>query len=282
MTVCTTEKTSDRSIINDQLFEQMVRLIYDLSGIVIRDGKQAMLSARINKRIRALSLQNFEQYLQYIENDASGDEITQMLDMVSTNVTSFFREPHHFDLLADLVRDTAKQGVRQMRFWSAASSSGPEPYSMAITIDQLLGSTTTDWRILATDISTRMLERCHLGQYPENDLRSISADLRDKYFKPTGNHGVRQATTRLREKLTIARLNLSIPPFPMKGPMDAVFCRNVMIYFDQAVRERLVTEVRRLLRPGGLFCIGHAENLSAAASVGFVRIGPSAYQRTGT
>lgn len=280
MPVCIAEQPVAPGLISAELFAKLAALIYDISGIVIRDGKQAMLSSRINKRIRALKLGGFQEYVQYLQEDATGDEITHMLDAVSTNVTSFFRESHHFDLLAKLVHGARERGARQLRFWSAASSSGQEPYSMAMTIDRILAGASVDWKILATDISTRMLNRCDRGRYTVNELKSVDLRMLDRYFKPTEDRDMRQVTPALRRHLTIARLNLSVPPFPMKGPLDAVFCRNVMIYFDQPVRERLVAEVRRLLRPGGLFCLGHAENLSATGISGFVRIGASAYRRT--
>ncbi len=262
------------------LFKRFCSIAYDRAGIHLQDGKQALVAARVAKRMRVLGVATEQQYLDYLEGDQTGAELVGFLDAISTNFTSFFREPEHFDLLADLVQRRAAQGRRTLRFWSAASSTGQEPYSMAMTVAESLQSTAVDWRLLATDISTRVLDQAKAAVYEQTALANVPRGMRARYFvavEPAqkGSETLQVHPT-LRSRVVFKRLNLSQPPFPMQGPLDAVFCRNVMIYFDQAVRQRLVAEIERLLAPDGLLCIGHAETLTGLTT-GFRALSPSVY-----
>ncbi len=266
---------------NAQMFRQFADITYERAGIRLSEGKASLVSARIAKRIRALGLAGDREYLEYLLADTSGEELVQFLDVISTNFTSFLREPDHFDLLAAHLRARADEGRRELRIWSAASSTGEEPYSLAITALDALEGTSTTVRILATDISTRVLETARAGVYETERIEKLTRAQRAKYFeRQPGAPGRETWVVRpeVRRLLVFQRLNLSQPPFPMKGPFDAVFCRNVMIYFDAPVRERLVREIERLLGPGDPLMIGHAETLTGLRT-GLVAQKPSVYRR---
>lgn len=241
-------------------FERFRSLIYDTCGIVLQDNKQALVAARIGRRMRALALGSAKEYLQVVLADGSGQELIYLVDAISTNVTSFMREPDHFQLLAQLAREWSTAGARRLRFWSAACSSGEEPYSMAMTLHAALGDS-LDVSILATDISTRVLQQCAAGRYGRRKLDSLPPEWRQAYVQGHGQDACEVAPA-LRRWVVPRRLNLARPPFPMHGPLDAVFCRNVMIYFDKDVRQRLLAEIARLLKPGGYLFVGHAESLA--------------------
>lgn len=261
-----------------EVFNEFRRIVYDVSGINLGAGKQALVSARIAKRMRALKIDTHRRFLQHVTEDATGGEIVHLIDAISTNVTSFFREPGHFELVGDQVKKWLAEGQTRFRFWSAASSTGEEPYSLAITLQEAAAGTNADTKILATDISTRVLQTSRDGCYNSDKVCNVPAQLRDKYFERIGQNGSTRYSVKslLRQMTVFQRLNLSKPPFPMRGPFDMVLCRNVMIYFDNSVRERLLREIHRLLRPGGFLLVGHAESLTGMLSP-FKIVRPSVY-----
>jgi len=263
---------------NPDIFEAFREIVYDRSGIHLREGKEALVSARVGKRMRALGLTDYGQYLRRIKEDETGEEIVQLLDAISTNVTSFFREPEHFDFLAARLGEWYAAGQRRFRLWSAACSSGEEPYSLAMTMREAFPENGVDARILATDISTRVLERSLPGCYRADKVEPVPPEKRDRYFERQGRgeETVFQVREGLRKPVLFRRLNLSQPPFPMRGPLDVIFCRNVMIYFDNLVRKRLLDEMYRLLKPGGYLMVGHAESLTGMMSE-FKVVKPSIY-----
>jgi chemotaxis protein methyltransferase CheR len=259
-------------------FEQFCRIVYEKSGIAINANKIALVTARVGKRMRELGLADDRDYLKLVLDDPDGEEIVHLLDVISTNVTSFFRENAHFDFFADAVCQWYGQGQRRFRFWSAAASTGEEPYSLAMTLLEKMGAGTVDMKILATDISTRALARCTEGVYSKQKLAGIPQPLVNRFFKlkQEGKRDIFEVRNELRTIVAFTRLNLSKPPFPMQGPMDAIFCRNVMIYFDNAVRKKLLSECYRLLKPDGYLFVGHAESLTGLLS-GFKAVMPSVY-----
>ncbi|MBN2308070.1 MAG: methyltransferase domain-containing protein [Candidatus Hydrogenedentes bacterium] len=259
-------------------FESFRKLVYERSGIALGDQKEALVSARVGKRIRALGLADPADYLAYVKADKSGQEVVQLIDAISTNVTSFFREPDHFDFLRQVMTQWAEEGQRRFRLWSAASSTGEEPYSIAMTLLESVDARTTDVKLLATDISTRVLEKCLVGQYDKEKMKTVIPSLLDRYFdRVPGVAPPRYSAKRcLRDLIVFKRLNLSSHPFPMSGPLDVVFCRNVMIYFDNDLRNKLLAEVYRLLKPGGYLMVGHAESLTGIKSQ-FRTVRPSVY-----
>jgi chemotaxis protein methyltransferase CheR len=261
------------------VFRALRDLAYQQAGIRLGDEKEALVAARVGKRLRALRLPDEDAYLELLQREPGGQELVEFLDVISTNFTHFFREAEHFDRLRDAVVRWREQGQRRFRVWSAASSSGEEPYTVALVLDQLL-SAEVDWRILATDISTRVLGLARAGQYVEHQLQAVPKAVLKTSFTRIAAKGeaAYQVCEAVRSHVAFARLNLSQPPFPMQGPFDVIFCRNVMIYFDTPVRQTLIGEIERLLRPGGLLMIGHAESLSAV-STGLKTVAPSVYQR---
>jgi chemotaxis protein methyltransferase CheR len=247
------------------IFRRFCAIAYEKAGITLGDSKEALVEARVGKRMRALGIASEKEYLVLLERDPSGEEIVQFLDVISTNHTSFFREPDHFEFMRSVLADWRREGMRKLRVWSAASSTGEEPYTIAFTIADALESADNagvDWRILATDISTKVLAKAEAGIFADAKLTGLARGELNRFFErgPEKNeHTVRPA---MRTKIAFRRLNLITPPYPMRGPFDIIFCRNVMIYFDQAVRQKVISGMERLLRPGGYLLIGHAEALS--------------------
>lgn len=260
------------------VFEKFRNIVYEKSGIFLREGKESLVCARVGKRMRDLELDEHRDYLEYLTKDQTGEEMVHLLDAISTNVTSFFREPNHFDFLGEVVSRWIAQGQSRFRFWSAACSSGEEPYSMAMALAETLqtAGSPVDVKILATDISTRMLEKSRQGTYDEERIKTVPAALRGRYLERHRDNGSYAVKETLRRLIVFKRLNLSDPPFPLTGPLDIVFCRNVMIYFDNTVRKRLLDELHRLLKPGGYLMVGHAESLTGLLS-DFKIVCPSIY-----
>ncbi len=261
-------------------FDKFRKIVYDKSGISLRPGKDALVRARVGKRMRKLDISDHRKYLRYLLGDTSGTELVHLIDAISTNVTSFFREAHHFEFLTQAFKGWLAAGQSRFRFWSAASSTGEEPYSLAMTLLEAIDGHHGDLRILATDISTRVLDVCRAGVYDEKKLDTVPRLLRARYFenRPSdGSEGCRVKDI-LKRVLVFERINLSAPPYPMRGPLDTIFCRNVMIYFDRPVREKFLAEAHRLLKPGGYLMVGHSENLTGLTH-GFQVVKPSIYSK---
>ncbi len=251
-----------------RLFDKLRAIIYEKSGISLHDGKEALVSARLGKRMRLLGLQDYREYVDRVSRDENGTETVGLIDAISTNVTSFFREPVHFEVLGRLMSDWLKEGKKRFRFWSAACSSGEEPYSIAMTLLDVVKDQPVDLRILATDISTLALEKGKKGTYDDQRMSPVPPHLKTRFFDRRKPGGAVQyaASEALRKPILFRRLNLAAPPFPMNGPMDAIFCRNVLIYFDHETRKKLLDESHRLLKRGGYLMVGHAESLTGMIS----------------
>lgn len=261
-----------------RVFERLRAIIYEKSGIALHEGKEALVCARLRKRMRVLGIQDYREYLRRVSNDKGGEETTGLIDAISTNVTSFFREPVHFEFLGGAMGEWLAAGQTRFRFWSAACSTGEEPYSLAMTLLEVANGQAIDMRILATDISTQAIDKAVRGSYDEQKIGPVPPQLKNRYFDrradPKGaSYTVKGALAR---PVLFRRLNLSAVPFPMSGPMDAIFCRNVLIYFDQATRKRLLDEMHRLLKRGGFLMVGHAESLTGMIS-DFKPVRPSIY-----
>jgi chemotaxis protein methyltransferase CheR len=261
-------------------FRRFRSLIYRLSGIALGESKEGLVRSRVSKRMRSLGLQDYDDYLEHLMADSSGEEIIHLLDVISTNVTSFFREESHFPMLSQAVRSWTSENRSRLRFWSAACSTGEEPYSMGMTALESLEGRPVDLKILATDLSTRALERARAGVYSLERTEGVPLDLRSRYFQRESKGAPAQRVrAALRTTVSFARLNLAEVPFPMSGPFDVVFCRNVMIYFDAEVRRRLLREIHRLLRPGGMLFVGHSESLTGMTT-GFKALVASVYVKS--
>lgn len=259
-------------------FAEISGLVYSLCGIRLEAGKEGLVKSRLVKRLNALELGNFDEYIDFIQRDSSGTELVSMIDSISTNKTSFFRENQHFDFVAAHVLPHVTGSSRPLRIWSAGCSSGEEPFSIAILLaDKLPAAVRRDIRILATDISTRMLTEARAAVYDEDVVRDVPPLLLQKHFRCVELHPPRQFQVNddLRAMVRFARLNL-LDDWPMSGPFDLIFCRNVMIYFDRPTRERLVNRFWNLLTPGGHLLVGHAESLTGLTTR-FSYVQPAVY-----
>lgn len=247
-------------------FEQYRRLIHRHVGIALGADKQALLSSRIRVRMLELRLPSPEAYLQKIEADTSGRELVLLLDSITTNHTFFFREAGHLSTMTALLKPRIENGQKRLRIWSAACSSGEEPYTLGMTLISLIEdcrAVNIDCKILATDISTKVLAKAHAGVYSADRLSFVPQVLRDRFFRKVSGGGGKQyqVTDELRRMITFRRLNLTAERFPLQGPFDAIFCRNVMIYFDEATRAQLVGQLSRLLSPDSLLFVGMTETV---------------------
>lgn len=241
-------------------FEQFRTLIYRESGIVFKDDKVALLENRIQKRMRDLKLGSPRAYFQIVETDLSGAELTTLLDSVSTNVTFFYREPSHFDTLRNVVTSWKEQGLSSLRVWCAAASSGEEPYTIAFTILDTIDPGKVAFKLLGTDISTRVLQKADQGMYSTQEIEKVPGAVRTKYLVPLPN-GQYRVHERARQHVLFRTMNLTKHPYPIKGQVDIIFCRNVMIYFDKETRQGILTDFARLVRPGGYLFLSHSEGL---------------------
>jgi chemotaxis protein methyltransferase CheR len=274
-----TAKSTSTGMMDKSVFKAFAMLVYDKAGISLGESKEALVSSRVAKRMRTLGIEqgDYKTYLKQIEDDRTGEELVHFLDAISTNVTSFFRENHHFGFMAEVLSKWLAKGQKSFRIWSAACSSGEEPYSAAITFLEVCGKS-ADLKILATDISTKVLDKALKGIYEDDKVKTVPPVLRSRYFTKVnnGSSNLFEVVPALKQMVVFKRLNLSTPPFPMRGPLDIVFCRNVMIYFDNAVRTQLLSEIYRLLKPGGYLFVGHAESLTGIVS-DFKVVKPATY-----
>jgi chemotaxis protein methyltransferase CheR len=255
--------------VDPALFDTFCDLAYQKAGIHLTADKATMVSARLGRRLRALGLRTEEQYRDLLCGRGGEGELVHFLDAISTNHTYFFREHAHFEHVAREAERWLREGRRRFRFWSAGTASGEEAYTLAMVLEEAFAGADVDYRILATDISTRALSVAREGVYGEAQAARIPRRLREQYFtraRDAEGKVTFRALPALRGRIVFARLNLARPPFPMTGPIDVVLCRNVMLYFDRRVKEALIGEVERVLGPGGLLFIGDAETLRGIAS----------------
>lgn len=254
--------------LNQREFDQLSRLVYEKSGINLHEGKQELVRARLSKRLRETGLNTFQAYYDFVLREDTGQELVALLDSISTNLTSFFREPAHFDYLRQeiLPRMVERQGMgsRRLWVWCAGCSSGEEPYTIALCLLEGLPSLTGwDVKIVATDISTRTLETAQAGIYKADRVSTVPRELLSRYFQ----RGVKEWAGHYRVKPEVRRLvdfrraNLLEGP-PVAGQFEVIFCRNVMIYFDASTQERVIGIFRNHLLPGGVLFIGHSESLA--------------------
>jgi chemotaxis protein methyltransferase CheR len=266
------------------IFRAFCDLAYEQAGIKLGDEKLALVSARVGKRLRALNLDDETAYLEKLKA-GDGQEMIEFLDVISTNFTSFYREPAHFDRLAEDLGRLVELGQTSFTVWCAAASSGEEPYTIALVLEELFAGKRIEWRVLCTDLSTRVLAMAKTGRYRGQQLKAVNREALARHFVKvsegsSSDESIYEVRRELKQHLTFARLNLARPPFPMRGPFDAVLCRNVMIYFDAPIRQGVATQMERLVRPGGLVFVGHAETLSGL-DTGLQVVAPSVYRRPG-
>ena len=268
--------------LTDTDFANFRKLIYDKCGINLHNGKRELLKTRLAKILRHSKFTSVKAYYRYLTEKATDQEIIPLLDTISTNLTSFFREPSHFEFLSDTVFPELikRKGNNKLNVWCAACSSGEEAYSIAITLlESVQGTQLWDVNVLATDISTRMLNTAKQGIYDKDNIGNIPYELQRVYFKK----GIRkwQGFYRVKPKLQsiihFKRFNL-MEPFPFKQNLDVIFLRNVMIYFDKPTQEKLVNKCYEHIEKDGYFFIGHSESLTGFNHK-FKYIKPSVYRK---
>ncbi len=266
-------------VLKNKEFDKITSMVYDLCSLNLHGGKKPLVEARLAKRLRALGLTSYDAYIAYVkEND---DELRTMINCLTTNYTRFFREPEHFDFLRDrFFKEVSLSGARKLRIWSAGCSSGEEPYSIAMEMSENLdGIGRMDALILASDISSKALDKAKEGVYPADSVKNVPAGMRTKYLgKVPGKEQLVQVNQSIKDLIRFRYINL-MTPWPMKGRFDAVFCRNVMIYFDKETQHGLIERFRDVIRPGGVLIVGHCESL-AGMSYGFETASPTVYRKT--
>lgn len=273
--------------LDDREFGLFQRLIYDESGINLTPAKRELVKSRLMKRLREMSLPSFNEYYRYVtEEDNTGEEMVMMLDCISTNLTEFFRESAHFEFLQKkvlpaLLENKKKKKDKKIRVWSAGCSTGEEPYTLSMVLSEHIRTPEDmDIKILATDLSTRVLKKAMQGLYLKDRIKGISPQMLSTYFKK-GEGGLKdyyQVQDHLRKMIVFRRLNLTDEIFPFKGQFDFIFCRNVMIYFDKQTQSKLVSKFHKHLSPDGHLFIGHSESLTGTNNK-FRYVQPTVYQK---
>jgi chemotaxis protein methyltransferase CheR len=251
---------------NDRDFRRVCELIHKRAGIALVPAKRDMVYGRLSRRLRALGLHSFQDYLDQLERDG-GDEWQAFTNALTTNLTSFFREPHHFEKLREELLARAHRAPLQI--WSCAASTGEEPYSLAITACEAFGSLTPPVHILATDVDTQVLVTGAQGMYPLERIAGLDPALKRRYFqRGTGpNEGKCRVVPALRKLIEFRQLNLLAPRYDVGGPYDALFCRNVMIYFDKPTQRAILSRLVQHMGDDGLLYTGHSENYLHAADL---------------
>ncbi len=261
-------------------FKVVQRLIYEFAGIALAETKRLMATSRLTKRLRATGVSSFTDYLQIVEAGKDPQEKTAFINALTTNKTDFFRESHHFEFLVKevfpaLIRKANNSSDRRLRIWCSASSTGEEPYTIAMTVREFLPFSDWDVRILASDIDTNVLAAAQQGVYQADRIEEVPKSLRQKYFNRGANNSW-VANDSLKEIITFRQINLLDRDWPIRTTFDVIFCRNVMIYFDQPTQKSLVAQFHKFLANNGFLIIGHSESLLASQDL-FRSIGNTIY-----
>ena len=259
----------------DADFSRVRRMIYAHAGIALGEHKREMVYSRLARRLRAQGRQEFAAYLDELERDSAAPEWEHFINALTTNLTAFFREAHHFPILAEFVR----QRPGPVSVWCCAASTGEEPYSIAMTLAETLGARAGSSRVFATDIDTQCLQRARTGVYAWERIAKMEPErLRRFFLRGKGaNEGYVKVRPELAQMVDFATLNLLAPSWPVREQFDAIFCRNVMIYFDKPTQARILRRFVPLLKPGGLLFAGHSENFTYI-SQDFQLLGQTVYQ----
>jgi len=266
-------------ILSDSDFHKISETAYKYTGIVLGDHKRDMVYGRLSRRLRELGLSRFSDYCALI-TDPAHEEVSKFINAITTNLTSFFRENHHFDFLgAKVCAELAEhKRDRRIRAWSAGSSTGEEPYSIAMTLMGNMDLRQWDCKILATDLDSKVLDKAQQGVYESERVEQLAPDLKKRWFLTDRNHpDIVRVKPALQELIRFKRLNL-LETWPMKGPFDFIFCRNVMIYFNLETQRKLLDGFADMLAPNGYLFIGHSESLHRVSDR-FSPIGKTIYQK---
>ncbi len=267
--------------LSDRDVAAVAALVYEHSGITLHEGKRALIQARLHRRLRDTGARSIRDYLALVRDDATGQELGALLDAIATNHTSFFREPQHFDFLAQrVVPEWRTRGHEPLDVWSAACASGEEVYSLAITLADVLGEIERDRvRVLGSDISTKALAAAQAGVYRLEKVQNLPMAILRKHFeRGLGEHtGWARVQPSLRRGVDFHRINLLSGPSSDRA-FTAIFCRNVMIYFDRDARQRVIRMLEQRIRPGGYLFIAHSESLNGLTH-SLCWVAPAVYQR---
>ncbi len=268
-------------VFTDADFDRIRRLIKEQTGIHLSDAKRSLVYSRLGRRLRALGLTDFASYYALVERDA--EELGRCINAITTNLTAFFREPHHFEFLADRVLPELKQRHahdRRIRIWSAGCSTGEEPYSIAMVVREVMG-TAPGWdiKILATDLDSDVVAKAASGIYELERVAGMDETRKRRWLRRGrgANAGRVRIAPEVRELITFRQLNL-MHPWPMRGPFDVIFCRNVVIYFDKETQRRLFDRYADIMAPEGYLFIGHSESLHRVSDR-FEHLGKTIYRR---
>ena len=273
--------------VTDKQFSKFSEMIRSAIGVNLGSHKKELFKNRLRKRLTALGLNSYKDYYDYLINhDDEGQEFENMSTVITTNVTSFFREADHFDYLKDVflpkvVEARTLEKRKKLRAWSAGCSSGQEPYTIAITMNEYFKDKTDfDVKILATDVSTKVLEEARMGVYKDKSVAELDkAVVRENFLKGSGGQvGYVKVKDHLKRLVTIAHLNFMDDAFPFKGPFDFIFCRNVLIYFDKKTQAKLISRFHDYLADDGRLFLGHSEGL-AGGHEGFKYVAPAVYRK---
>ncbi|MVS99360.1 CheR family methyltransferase [Devosia marina] len=262
--------------LSEREFARIKARVYSVAGISLSDAKRTLVVSRLSKILRALQLPSFDAYVDYLERGGSAKDGQDFVNALTTNLTRFYREDHHFDHLRDYVGTLIAERPRgtRLRIWSAGCSTGQEPYTIGMDLLAAFPELKRwDFKILATDIDTAVLAKAAGGVYPETELNGLSAERARPFERATGSIRI---PANVRELVSFKPLNL-IGPWPMKGPFDAIFCRNVAIYFDKPTQGEMFGRFSKMLAPEGFLYIGHSENLGSGGE-GFRLVGKTIYQ----
>lgn len=257
-------------------FARVQSLIYQRAGISLHDGKHAMVYSRLSRRLRDTGYNSFHEYLGWLEKH-DGPEWQEFVNALTTNLTAFFREQHHFEIFATLLR--SKPANTPWKVWCNAASTGEEPYSIVMTAFEALGANAS-FKLTASDIDSKVLATAGQGVYRLDNLKGLGPERLQKFFLKGkgGNDGMVRAKPELRRAIEFMSVNLIRDDWPFKEPFDVVFCRNVMIYFDAPTQRKVLERIHRVLKPGGMLFVGHAENFSESRDL-FTLRGKTVYER---
>ena len=280
------QDVSEALPLTDRAYRRICELVRGQFGIHLEAHKQFLVINRLGRHVRALGFDSYEAFVDHVLGDVSGQSLEVLADLISTNHTYFFREPSHFDFLRaealpEIEASLARGGDNDLRLWCAAASTGEEAYSIVMTMLDRFGPRYPhfDAGLLATDLSLKALRHAAAGQYSPEQVQHVPADLRQRYFVPQPD-GRLAVTPEVRAEVLFRKFNLITGDYAFKKPFHAIFCRNVMIYFDPPARRRLVSALYQVTAPGGYLFIGHAETIGPDAA-GYQSVRPAVYRRPG-
>jgi len=268
--------------LTDKEFNQLSDFIVTNYGIKLPPAKKILLQSRLHKRLKALEMTTFKEYISYLfSKKGQTEEVVYMMDVVSTNKTDFFREPKHYEYLTNtVVPDFIEKGIRKINLWSAGCSTGEEPYTLAVVLaDYMSRFTAPDYSIFATDISTKVLAIAEQAIYPESRIEPVPYNIRKHYFLKSKKRDDRlvRLNSSIRSKVLFRRLNFMDKSYSPPNKMDIIFCRNVLIYFERDVQEQVILRLLRNLQPHGYFFLGHSESITGM-NLPLKQVSPTVYQ----